>query len=75
MKFIEEGYDIYRGRLKDPSLKKLNWYEENIVKHLPTTDDFILKIKIGDEHLIDILKEKNDLEYLNNENVHGRNIL
>lgn len=65
IKFKEEGYNLYRGRFKDKKNNKLNWYKEGVVKTLPSYDDFILKIKIGDEHLIDILKEKNDLEYLN----------
>lgn len=65
IKFIEEGYNIYRGRLKDPSLKSLNWYENGVIKHFADVSDFVIKIKDGDEHLIEILKERNDLEYLN----------
>ena len=62
---MEKDYKVYRGRLKDPSIRKLNWYEEDIVKTFNTDDDFVLKIHKGDEHLIEILKKKNDLEFLN----------
>ena len=62
--FNEEGYNLYKGRFKDKENKILNWYDDNVIKTLPSTDDFVLKIKIGDEYLIDILKEKNDLEFL-----------
>ena len=56
---------MYRGRLNDPSIKTLIWYDdEKTIKSLPTEDDFVLSIKKGDEHLIDILKERNDLEFL-----------
>ena len=57
MKLIEEGYDIYRGRLTNPSLKRINWYEDNVIKYVNTEDDFIFKIKQGDEHLVQILKD------------------
>lgn len=70
---LEEDYSIYRGRLKDPSLKVLNWYEDNIIKTFSTEDNFILKIKTGDEHLIEILKSKNDLEFLEKDIQYERN--
>ena len=66
MEFLKKDHNIYRGRLKEPNTKKLIWYDdENTIKSLPTEDDFIVIIKKGDEYLIDILKEKNDLEFLN----------
>ena len=56
---------MYRGRLKNPSIKTLIWYDDNkTIKSLHDEYDFVLSIEKGDEHLIDILKERNDLEFL-----------
>ena len=56
---------MYRGRLKNPSIKTLIWYDDKkTIKSLHDEYDFVLSIKKGDEHLIDILKERNDLEFL-----------
>ena len=56
---------MYRGRLKDPNIKTLIWYDdEKTIKSLHDEYDFVLSIEKGDEHLINILKERNDLEFL-----------
>ena len=55
---------MYRGRLKDPSIKTLIWYDDKKTIKSLHDYDFVLSIEKGDEHLIDILKERNDLEFL-----------
>ena len=65
MEEIKEEYNLYRGRLKNSNIEKLIWYDDkNTVKLLYNSDDFVINIKKGDEYLIDILKERNDLEFL-----------
>ena len=57
----------YRGGLKDPSLKKLNWYNGTI-KHLSSEDDFIFEVT--DDCLIQVeyIRENNNLEFLKIQN-------
>lgn len=60
---MEEENITYRGALINPELKKINWYDGSI-KYLPNNDDFIFTLNKKDLYKLDILKEKNEFEFL-----------